>query len=306
MAQPLVLYECKDGVALLTLNRPDRMNAWTGELGEAWFDALDRAAADPEARVIVVTGAGRAWCAGADMGGLQQSGKHIGKDSGTKVKAAANSPMVTGEVLDSKGRWGNHAQSVPKPVIACVNGAVAGGGFSQMMSCDIRFAAAGAPITTAFARRGLIAEWGVSWSLPRAIGMGNAMDMMLSARKMRAEEMLQAGVMQRVYPKDELLPATLAYARDIAQNVPPSSLAVIKAQLLRHQSMPARDALKESNRLMVLSLQRPNFKEGVESYVQKRVPNYPAYDKQEPLVQLLDKIQKEHPAPGAFATAAKL
>uniref|UniRef100_A0A7S2J9Q0 Enoyl-CoA hydratase n=1 Tax=Alexandrium andersonii TaxID=327968 RepID=A0A7S2J9Q0_9DINO len=286
---PPVLYECRDGVALITLNRPERMNGWNGELGEAWFDAYDRAAADPECRVIVVVGSGRAWCAGADMGMLSDLSGSGGIKSSSKTQ---EDPVVTGRVVDSKGRWINHAQTIPKPVIACINGAVGGGGFSQAMSCDVRFAAETANFSSAFARRGLIAEWGVSWTLPNAVGTGNAMDVLLSARKFTGEEALRLGVVQRVFPKAELLEATLAYARDIARNVPPTSLAVIKQQVLRHPRMPTHEALLETNRLMVQSTKQPNFKEGVQSYVQKRAPNFPSYDPSDRLVTMMKEMQQ--------------
>jgi len=201
-------------------------------------------------------------------------------------------PATTGKMMDSKGRWSNHAQTLAKPVIACINGAVGGVGFSQAMSCDIRFAAAGANFSTAFARRGLIAEWGISWTLPNAVGTGAAMDVLLSARKFSAEEALQLGIVQRVFPKEQLLEATLEYARDIARNVPPTSLAVIKQQVLRHPRMPPHEALLESNRLMVQSTKLPNFKEGVESYVKKRAPSFPAYNPDDRLVTLMKEMQQ--------------
>jgi len=288
---PPVLYECRDGVALITVNRPERMNGWTGEVGEAWFDAYDRAVADAECRVIVVVGSGRAWCAGADMQMLQGLSSTGGIKGDGKTSPEA-SPAATGRVVDSKGRWINHAQTLSKPVIACINGAVGGGGFSQAMSCDIRFAAAGVNFSSAFARRGLIAEWGLSWTLPNAIGTGAAMDVLLSARKFTAEEALQMGIVQRVLPRERLLEETLAYARDIARSVPPTSLAVIKQQVLRHPRMPAQEALAESNRLMIQSTKQPNFKEGVQSYVQKRAPNFSAYDPGDALVGMMGEMQR--------------
>uniref|UniRef100_A0A7S4V0H0 Enoyl-CoA hydratase n=1 Tax=Alexandrium monilatum TaxID=311494 RepID=A0A7S4V0H0_9DINO len=288
---PPVLYECRDGVALITLNRPERMNGWNGELGEAWLDAYDQAVADAECRVIVVVGSGRAWCAGADMGMLQGLSSAGGiKREGSSSREA--DPVVTGKVVDSKGRWINHAQTLPKPVIACINGAVGGGGFSQAMSCDVRFAASDVNFSSAFARRGLIAEWGISWTLPNAIGTGAAMDVLLSARKFTSEEALQMGIVQRIYPKEKLLEETLAYARDVARNVPPASLAVIKQQVLRHPRMPVHEALTETNRLMVQSTKLPNFREGVQSYVGKRAPNFPAFDPSDKLVTLMGEMQR--------------
>lgn len=286
-----VLYECSDGVALITLNMPERMNPW-GVLAEPWFDALDRAATDPACRVIVVTGTGRAWCAGADIAALPGAKKDGGKQAAPKLSADVLSKLREGILLDQKGRWTNHAQQIPKPVIACINGAVAGGGFSQMMHCDIRFAIAGVPFTSAFAKRGLIAEMGVNVTLVKAVGMGTAMDLMLSSRKFYSEEAQQLGILQRVFPtKEELLKSTMAYARDIAENVPPSSLAVIKQQLLRGATQPMMEAMRESNQLMLTSFTVPEHKEGVQSFLQKRKPNFPPYSESNPLVVHMNKIQ---------------
>lgn len=298
---PPVEYSCGDGVALLTLNRPGNMNTWTNEMSEAWLDAYDRAAADPACRVIVVTAKGHAWCAGADVAKLPGSNKNKPrpqaadgaappKPPSTQPPPSPEDPRKTGRLPDSKGRETNHAQTIPKPVIACIQGGVAGGGFAQMMNCDIRFAGAGVSMTTAFARRGLIAEHGVSRTLSNVIGMGNAMDVVLSGRKFDAEEAMRLGIVQRVFPKKALLEETMAYARDIAANVPPASLAVLKQQLLRHHSMPMEQVMVESNRLMLESFRHPEHREGVRSYLEKRKPSFPAYDPNNGLVALMREI----------------
>ena len=157
----VVLSERRGPVALLTLNRPDRLNAWTGELGERYYELLDECAADPDVRVIVVTGAGRGFCAGADMDDLQGIG---GAARDETLSAARPSRPVY------------HATTLPKIVIAAINGACAGLGFVHALMCDVRFAAAGAKFTSAFSRRGLIAEWGSSWVLPRLVGPARAID----------------------------------------------------------------------------------------------------------------------------------
>mmetsp|Transcript_4945 Transcript_4945/g.14412 ORF Transcript_4945/g.14412 Transcript_4945/m.14412 type:complete len:299 (+) Transcript_4945:66-962(+) len=294
MAGPPVLYECKDGVALLTLNRPENMNTWTPEMSIAWFDAYDRAAADPECRVVVITGAGRAWCAGADvtrLPGSQKAGAKQGPQPQQEQGPPAEDPRKTGVLLDSKGRDTTHALKIPKPIIACIQGGVAGGGFSQMMNCDIRFAAKGVTFTTAFARRGLIAEMGVSRTLSHVVGMGIAMDLILSGRKFDSEEAARLGIVQRVFAKEELLESTLEYARDMAKNVPPSSLAVLKQQLLSHHSLPMEQVLLESNRLMLESFRHPEHKEGVRSYLEKRAPAFPPLNEQHGLVALMREIR---------------
>ena len=169
----VVLYDEIDGVALITLNRPERLNSWTGELGSAYFDALDRASGSAEAKAIVVTGAGRGFCSGADMDMLQGIGARDGEEE--------SAPKLRNERHD-------YALTIPKPVVAAINGACAGLGFVHAMMCDIRFAAEGAKFTSAFARRGLIAEHGVSYMLPRVVGPSNALDIMMSGRVFLAEE----------------------------------------------------------------------------------------------------------------------
>jgi enoyl-CoA hydratase/carnithine racemase len=140
---------------------------------------------------------------------------------------------------------------------------------------DVRFAAAGAKFTFAFARRGLIAEYGSSWLLPRLVGMSNALDLMMSSRTFTAEEALELGVVNHVVPKEEVLDAAIAYASDLAQNCSPTSMAVMKQQLYSHALLDVTAALDESNKLMRESLQRDDFKEGVKSYVEKRAPAFP-------------------------------
>ena len=240
--EPAVLYNVDDhGVCIITLNMSRQMNGWGPALSSGWLDAYDRAQADDTVKVIVVTGRGRAWCAGAAMDGLQDLGASGGMDSGgrgaakkkvesTDEKDPAALPKEpngfggvsdtdTNQVIvDHKGRPINHALWITKPIIAAINGACAGGGMGQAMNCDMRFAAEGATFSTAFARRGLIAEWGISWALPRVVGTGNAMDLLLSARKFKGVEAKELGVVQRVFPAESLLEETVAYARDMADN----------------------------------------------------------------------------------------
>ncbi|MDJ0771359.1 MAG: enoyl-CoA hydratase [Ilumatobacter sp.] len=258
-----VLYEVDDRVAVITLNRPDRLNAWSPDLHRGYFASLDRAAADPDVRVIVVTGAGRGFCAGADMDALQAIGE--GAD-------------VHGRPGPDRTTWHHaHAMSIPKPVIAAINGACAGLGFVHALACDIRFAAEGAKFTAAFSRRGLIAEHGSSWTLPRLVGQSVALDIMLSGRIFLAEEAKELGVVNRVVAPERLMDETLAYARDLAVNVSPTSMAVMKQQLYTHPMMSIDAALAESNRLMEESVLRPDFKEGVASFLERREPSFAPY-----------------------------
>lgn len=256
-----VLYEVLDGVALVTLNRPERLNAWNGALGAGYFSALDRAEADPQVRVIVVTGAGRGFCAGADMDVLQGIG---GGESNADSAA--------------EGRPHTYALTLSKPVIAAVNGAAAGLGFVHALACDLRFAAAGAKFTTSFARRGLIAEHGLSWTLPRLVGQAVALDLLLSGRVVLAEEAKELGLVNRVVAPEELMNETMAYARELAVHCSPASMAVMKRQVYEHPQMSMDDALAASNELMVSSLRRSDFNEGVASFLEKRDPDFAPYD----------------------------
>jgi enoyl-CoA hydratase/carnithine racemase len=268
MSDDLVLFDLNEhGVATLTLNRPERMNAWTDEMGWAYFDLLEQCAKNPAVRVIVVTGAGRAWCAGADMNALTAitEGARPNSDRGTG-----------GEVVERAVGVHHHwfTTTVPKPVIAALNGPVAGMGFSQATMCDMRFAAAGVKITSSFSQRGLIAEWGVSWTLPRLVGTANAMDLLMSGRVVLAEEAVAMGLVNKVFPAETFMADVMAYANTLATTSSPTSWAVIKRQVYasNHQTLP--DAEAEAVRLMRESFGRPDFKEGVQSYLQRRPPAF--------------------------------
>jgi enoyl-CoA hydratase/carnithine racemase len=248
----------EDGVALLTLNRPDRLNAWTGEMERAYFGLLEECGRVEEVRVIVVTGAGRGFCAGADMEELQA----IGQDG----------PDGAAAVHDARPQ--TFPLTVPKPIVAAINGPCAGIGLVQALMCDIRFAAEGAKLTTAFARRGLVAEHGISWILPRLVGPARALDLLLSGRVVLAEEAAELGLVNRALPGDRLLDETLAYARDLATNCAPSSMAAMKRQVYADFERGLADALGEANRLMADSLGAPDFVEGVASFVERREPRF--------------------------------
>jgi len=250
----VVLHETRDGVALLTLNRPDRLNAWTSAMETRYFDLLDDADQDPEVRAVVVTGAGRGFCAGADMEALQAIGGG-------------------GEPRHS-GRPQTFPLTIRKPILAAINGACAGIGLVQALMCDLRFAAAGAKFTTAFVRRGLIAEHGSSWLLPRLVGHANALDLLISGRVVLAEEALAMGLVNRVVAHESLLETSLSYARDLAAHCSPSAMAVIKRQVYGHYQTDLATAMQESNEYMRASLREPDFREGVASFVERREPRF--------------------------------
>jgi enoyl-CoA hydratase/carnithine racemase len=258
-----VLYELRDGgVAVLTLNRPERMNGWGGGLAARFYSLLDQAEADPAVRAIVVTGAGRAFCAGADMGDLSAIEK-------ANTNGETDVSTLVGE------RHPHFVATLRKPVIAAINGACAGIGLTQALMCDVRFAAAGAKFTTSFARRGLIAEYGISWILPRVAGWGVAMDLLLSGRVFLAEEAASLGLVNHVVAPDDLLPTAIAYAEDIAANCAPSSLAVIKQQVYADTMRDVFEASDHAEKLMGESMGRPDFIEGITAFFEKRTPNFP-------------------------------
>lgn len=252
-----VLYEVLPGrVALITLNRPDRLNALTMQMQEMYFDALERADADPEVSIIVVTGVGRGFCAGADVELL----KTIGGKGTEGMKHDRNVDQIL-------------AYSITKPIIAAVNGACAGLGFVLAVMADIRFSTETAKFTSAFAKRGLIAEHGISWALPRIVGISNAMDILMSARIVPGAEAKSMGLVTAVYPDAETLrKEVIEYARQMAIHCSPASLAEIKAQVYHHASATPREAFDESSSLMLKSFKHPDSKEGVDSYNENREP----------------------------------
>ncbi|MET0900530.1 MAG: enoyl-CoA hydratase [Mycobacterium sp.] len=264
-APEAVLYEVRDsGVAVLTFNRPERMNAWGGALAAGFYAHIEAAEADPDVRVIVITGSGRAFCAGADMGGLSTiSAVTVDSASNTDVSALV------------AGKHPYFLTQLTKPVIAAINGSIAGMGLSQALMADVRFAAAGAKFTTSFARRGLIAEYGISWILPRLVGWGAATDLLLSGRTFFAEEAAQLGLVKEVVPPEELMARTFAYADDMAANCAPSSLAVMKRQLYADAGLGMVETSNKAEKLMHDSMQRPDFIEGITAFFEKRPPNFP-------------------------------
>ncbi|KWX68793.1 enoyl-CoA hydratase [Mycobacterium sp. NAZ190054] len=269
-AEP-VLFELRDsGVAVLTLNRPERMNSWGGGLAHAFYRCIDRAEADPDVRVIVLTGNGRAFCAGADMGDLDS------------ISGADESAGDTDVSLLVGERHPHFVTELRKPLIAAINGACAGIGLTQALMCDVRFAAAGAKFTTAFARRGLIAECGISWILPRVVGWGAALDLLLSGRTFHAEEAKELGLVKDVLAPEDLMAHTLAYAEDIARNCAPSALAVIKQQVYRDALRNLPDTSAGAEKLMHESMLRPDFIEGITAFFEKRQPSFPPLKEETP------------------------
>jgi enoyl-CoA hydratase/carnithine racemase len=262
-----IKYAVTDRVAVVTLNRPDQLNAWTAVMGKEVRQAMEQAAADDNVRVIVLTGAGRGFCAGADMKRL------AGISASGEIKDEVPPPFDKTSRPDFQ-RKNTYFPAIPKPIIAAINGPCAGLGMCFALFCDLRFASDTAVFTTAFARRGLIAEHGMSWTLPRLIGMSAATDLLLSGRKVSADEALRLGLADRVYPADELMPAVMAYARDLADLSSPRSLRVMKRQLWEAAMQTLDQAMDVADREMAVSLKSDDFKEGVKHFVEKRAPAF--------------------------------
>jgi len=253
--EDLVLTEVDaDGVATFTLNRPERRNAWTAAMENRYFDVLAAADTDPAVRVGVLTGAGTSFCPGFDMGRLDEV-------AGRGVNIADRRPQYAPRLFR-------------KPLIAAINGACAGLGLTQALMCDVRFAARGARFSTAFARRGLGAEYGMSWVLPRYVGVGNALDLLLSSRVFEADAARELGLVNRVVEPGQALPAAREYARDLARNCSPTAMAAIRHQVLADLDASFEDACRRSYAVMEVLNSGPDFREGVDSFVQKRPPAF--------------------------------
>ena len=273
-----ILYEVVDRIALIRLNRPDALNAFTPLMGRELKSAVGAAVADEAVRVIVLTGEGRGFCAGADMKVLQQI-----RAAGPGAPARAPEPPQ--EEPDFPGDLGPDVSAhfggrfgymfrARKPVIAAINGPAAGLGFVLALYADVRFAGSEAKFTTSFAQRGLIAEHGVSWLLPRLVGPAHSLDLLLSARKFGAAEAERLGLVNKVFPQATFMDEVLAYARTLADTVSPRSMAVIKAQIWKTPFQGFGESLAVADAEMQKSFKSEDFKEGVAHYMEKRAPRF--------------------------------
>lgn len=273
-----LIYEVKGRVAVLTLNRPDKLNAWTAAMERSVKRAMATAVSDDAVRAIVVTGAGRGFCAGADMGLLQQIRPETWEDR--ELAAAARkerfdfSSGLGPDVSPHYGGRFGYLMQVKKPVIAAINGPAAGLGLVFALYADIRFAGAEAKFTTAFASRGLIAEHGISWLLPRLVGPAHALDLLMSARKVMADEAERMGLVNKTFPQENFMANVMDYASMLAETVSPRSMAVMKAQVWKAAFQSFDEALAIGDSEMQKSFSSEDFKEGVAHFVEKRTANF--------------------------------
>lgn len=264
MSYEQVRYAVAERVATITLDRPDRLNAWTPVMEREVRAAFTEAAADDGVRAVVLTGAGRGFCAGADM-------QRLG--SGAPPVTDFPDGSVTGDTDPNLSQRYSYILGVPKPVLAAINGAVAGVGLAITLYCDVRYMAAGAKLSTAFARRGLIAEHGTAWMLPRLIGPMNALDLLLSGRTVLAEEAAAMGLV-RVLPAEGLLGAVQAAAAEYATLSSPRSMRIIKRQVQAAYAQTLAEHTREANREQPLCRATEDFREGVAAYAEKRPPAF--------------------------------
>lgn len=267
MTYETLKYSVDQAIVTITLNRPERMNALTKVLEAELRSAVERAGSDDSVRAIVLTGAGRAFCAGMDMDELEA----LPPDD---IRAERwMRPYDMNRRADYQTRY-SYFPAAPKPIISAINGAAAGLGLVMALYSDFRIASEKAVFATAFSKRGLIAEHGIAWMLPRIVGHANAIDLLLTSRKISADEALSIGLVHRVLPAESLMEAALTLARQLSDEVSPRSVRVMKQQLWEAPFQTLGDAIAQANAEMVLSLQSEDFQEGVAHFIERRAPRF--------------------------------
>lgn len=268
-----ILFDVSDRIATITLNRPDKLNAWTAKMGDEVREAMYAAEADDQVRVVILTGAGRGFCAGADMSLLSDIAAHGPPDPQHALAHHTTGEQREGIAPDFQRKY-SYFPSLKKPVIAAINGPAVGLGFIISLYCDLRFASQAARFGTAFARRGLIAEYGVAWMLPRLIGPANALDLLLSARIIDGAEARAMGLVSKLIPAETFTDEVRTYAKDLASGVSPRSMAVIKHQIYNGFFQSLEEATISAEQAMIDSLKSEDFKEGVAHFLEKRQPAF--------------------------------
>lgn len=270
MELKVTTYQVDEGIATITLNRPQRMNAWTGRMHAEYRHLMARADADASVGAMIITGAGRAFCAGGDAMALQGHVQKGGYDPGTPPDMANPGYGVRPE-FDASFAWhfGLH-----KPVVAAINGPAAGIGLVLACFADLRFAVCGARLTTAHGPLGLPAEYGLSWLLPRMIGLTHANDLLLSSRKFLAEEALAMGLVNRVCQADRLMADTRGYILQLLARNAPTSLLATRRQIYADLHGSVGDAVHDSEQRLQQMMRQPEYEEGVAAFLEKRAPNW--------------------------------
>jgi enoyl-CoA hydratase/carnithine racemase len=265
-----ILYGVSERVATITLNRPEALNAWTDVMADEVWRAMHEAEQDDTVRVIVLTGAGRAFCSGGDVTGFKGPYDKVGpRQLIDKLPRAFDFSRRP----DYQSR-ASYFPAIGKPIIAMLNGATAGLGLVHALFADLRFAADDAVITTAFARIGLASEYGMGWALRNVVGHAAALDLLLSARKVRGEESLRLGLVNQIHARDKLEEATYAYAREMAQLCSPRSLRVMKQQLWELPFQSLHEAVIADSAEMLNANVCEDFQEGKRAFMEKRPPQF--------------------------------
>ncbi|MGK5556863.1 crotonase/enoyl-CoA hydratase family protein [Actinomadura kijaniata] len=273
MSYTEIEYSVADGIATITLNRPHRMNAYTYTMRNEMLDAFDRIDADDAVRAVVVTGAGRAFCAGADLGG---GGATFDQEKSKEMFAGEQDVLEDGTPRDGGGTVALRIARCLKPVIGAFNGAAVGVGVTMTLPMDVRLASEKAKFGFVFARRGIVTEAASSWFLPRLVGIAQAMEWAATGRVFDAREALEGRLVSRVYAPEELLPAAYALAREIADNTSAVSVAAIRRLMWSGLSAPSPwDAHVADSRLMAALGGAPDANEGVTSFLEKRPAEFP-------------------------------
>jgi len=261
MTYKCLLYETKDGVATLTLNRPERLNALGDTLREDLQHAVTRASEDPEVRVMIVTGAGKGFCSGGDVKAMSER-----KQSGT------GRPLLE-KVAPGRDLTVQALRDAPKPVIAAVNGAAAGAGMNLALCCDMRLASTVARFSQAFVRRGLHPDWGGTYFLPRVVGTAKACELIFTGEVIDAQEALRLGIVSAVYPPEELMPAAHTLARKIADG-PPIAIRLAKRAIYHNLDCDLRQALEFETFAQNICFDTDDAAEGIRAFVEKRPPSF--------------------------------
>jgi enoyl-CoA hydratase/carnithine racemase len=259
MTYECLLYEVKDGIATLTLNRPDRLNALGGSLRDDLHDAVTRSAADPEVRVMVITGAGKGFCSGGDV-------KAMGE-----AKAGQRERPLVEKIAPGRDRTLLAMREAPQPIIAAVNGAAAGAGMNLALGCDIRIASTAARFTQAFVKRGLHPDWGGTYFLPRMVGTAKACEMIFTGDVIDAAEAERLGIVSRVVAPEELMPTAYELARRIAAG-PPVAIRLAKRSIYANSELDLRAALQVETMAQNICFETEDATEGIRAFGEKRAP----------------------------------
>src|ERR1700735_279691 len=269
MTSQEILYSVANRVATITLNRPDKLNAWTAVMEKEVSSAMENAERDHDVRVIVLTGARRGFCAGPDMSLLSAVAEHGFVDQNREEQRRESAR--DGVPLDFQKKY-SYFLGIEKPILAAINGPAVGLGLVIALYCDLRLASDAARFSTTFAQRGLVAEYGMAWMLPRIVGLPNALDLLFSARQINAAEALRLGLVNQVFAQENFINNVNEYAVDLASRVSPRSLRVIKRQVYRAMFQTLAESFDLAVEEMVSSLRSEDFKEGVAHFLEKRAP----------------------------------